>query len=90
MNNKFKLDFKRILIFIGFISLTSFISIQVYMFYISEPKIKIINKFWSSYTKIHESALNATLETYCNDGATLMIQQHIHEETNNLIKELNQ
>ena len=89
MNNKFKLDFKSILIFIGFIVLTSFISIQIYIFYISEPKIEIINKFWSNYTKIHESALNATLETYCNDGATFFIKKHINEETSKLVKELN-
>lgn len=90
MNNKFKLDFKSTIIFIVFIFLISLISIQVYIFYISEPKIELINKFWSSYTKIQERALNATLETYCNEGATLMVQQHINEETNKLIKELNQ
>jgi cell shape-determining protein MreC len=70
------------------IVITSMISIQGYKIYVSEPKIEIVNQFWSDYTGVYESALNATLETYCNDGATIMIQKHINEETNKLVKEL--
>jgi hypothetical protein len=61
------------------IIVTSIVSIQSYIVYISEPKIEIVNQFWSDYSKIYENALNATLETYCNDGATIMIQKHINE-----------
>jgi len=87
-NNSLRLDTKNIIILGVVIIATSIISIQGYKFYISEPKIKIVNQFWADYSKVYESALNATLETYCNDGATIMIQQHINEETHKLVKNL--
>jgi hypothetical protein len=70
------------------IVITSMISIQGYKIYVSEPKIEIVNQFWSDYSKVYENALNATLETYCNDDATIMIQNHINEETHKLVQKL--
>lgn len=87
-SNNFKLDIKNLLILGAVIILTSIVSIKVYKLYVSEPKIEIVNQFWSDYTGVYENALNATLETYCNDGATIMIQNHINEETNKLVKKL--
>lgn len=87
-SNNFKLDIKNLLTLGAVIILTSIVSIQAYKTYVSEPKIEIVNQFWSDYTGVYESALNATLETYCNDGATIMIQNHINEETNKLVKKL--
>ena len=87
--DNFKLNIPNLLILGVVIIATSIVSIQAYKFYISKPKIEIINKFWSNYSRVYENALNATLETYCNDGAIFMIKKHIDEETHKLVKELN-
>jgi len=88
LNGDFKSNRKNLLILGLIISITGIISIQWYKMYISEPKIEIINQFWSKYSKIYENSLNATLEIYCNDDAKIMIIKHTNEETNKLIKEL--